>query len=134
MVTFISLSTYNCWQQTHKNRVKKKKKSPSSSTRSFKAQQSFLLLKGIRSSLCLWNSSWAAGKTSCFSLLEVPPSPSNGTEGMRGRDAQSTPRKPLQLHTWSFHPTAWIRMGYWVRGEAGEAFQGMCQAQVSAKG
>lgn len=30
-----------------------------------------LLLKQVQGSLCPWNSSWAARKTSCFSLLEV---------------------------------------------------------------
>lgn len=111
MVAFISLSTHNCWQQTHKNRGKKIIK-PLKFHKQLQSPTGFSsLLKRIRSSLCSWNSSWAAGKASCFSLLEVPPSPSNGTEGMSGRDAQNTPIKPLELHTSSFHTPAWDQDG-----------------------
>lgn len=69
MTTFISLSRYNCWQQTHKNRKNLKFHNRLQSPVVF-----YLLLKQIHSLLCLFNLIWVAWKASCFSLRCRPPS------------------------------------------------------------
>lgn len=94
MVTFISLSTYNCWQQIQKKRGKKK--SPSSSTKQLQSPTGFLsLLKQIQSSLlCSWNSSGAAGKASLCLRCHLPP-----VMAQRGQEGQGCTEHPNKAMT-----------------------------------
>lgn len=135
------LHTWAWWLSSHwahtiagSKLIKEKRKKNKKPFKFHKQLQSptgfYSLLKGIQSSLCSWNSSWAAGRN----LLLLSPwgatLPQQWDRGDEWQGCTEHPNKAITASTQQ-HGPGW---DIWWEDVAEEAFQGMCQAQVAAKG